>query len=396
MDDNHLLIEWLAYHYHALPLRNLVLAVDPRSRTTPDDVLARWKTATAMTATTAATTATTATSSTASENATSSKPPRPPPTMEIERWDDADYVGSKAEWDDALLQVRRYFARIGIENRTLLTEHRARQRLFFYKCLRHHKRKGRGYAALIDTDEFLRVNYRRSSIAGEEGAKQQQKNATAMTTTAAAVSSLVPPPPMDEPGSVLKLLRRELGNWTTSPCVQIPRVRFGAVESRSRLEVTRSVPSGFDALQFLTMRWRKRASYSNYRHNKISKAIVDLSRIDWDDLQPVDSVHLPIRAHCRQRGLHVRADDHPLVINHYLGSWEQYSYRSGDSRVGNERGRAEYDKVSGLGQETDDEIRPWLKGFVRDVGIPEARRLLDGVGILVERGGGGGKEGPKG
>lgn len=29
MDDNHRLVEWLAYHYWALPLRRLVIAVDP-------------------------------------------------------------------------------------------------------------------------------------------------------------------------------------------------------------------------------------------------------------------------------------------------------------------------------------------------------------------------------
>ena len=29
MDDNHYLIEWLAYHYHVLPLRRLIVATDP-------------------------------------------------------------------------------------------------------------------------------------------------------------------------------------------------------------------------------------------------------------------------------------------------------------------------------------------------------------------------------
>ena len=31
MDDNHRLTEWLAYHYHVLPLRYLVVAVDPKA-----------------------------------------------------------------------------------------------------------------------------------------------------------------------------------------------------------------------------------------------------------------------------------------------------------------------------------------------------------------------------
>jgi hypothetical protein len=32
MDDNHRLSEWIAYHHFALPLRHLVVTVDPRNR----------------------------------------------------------------------------------------------------------------------------------------------------------------------------------------------------------------------------------------------------------------------------------------------------------------------------------------------------------------------------
>jgi hypothetical protein len=41
-DDNHLLVEWLAYHYISLPLVHLVVAVDPESVTSPLPVLQRW------------------------------------------------------------------------------------------------------------------------------------------------------------------------------------------------------------------------------------------------------------------------------------------------------------------------------------------------------------------
>ena len=43
MDDNHFLIEWLAFHYYVLRLRYLIVAVDARSTTSPDAVLRRWK-----------------------------------------------------------------------------------------------------------------------------------------------------------------------------------------------------------------------------------------------------------------------------------------------------------------------------------------------------------------
>ena len=37
MDDNHWLIEWLAYHYHALNLRRHVFVRDPLSMTSPNN-----------------------------------------------------------------------------------------------------------------------------------------------------------------------------------------------------------------------------------------------------------------------------------------------------------------------------------------------------------------------
>ena len=42
-DENPRLPEWLAYHYHVLPLRHLTVAVDPASRSSPAEILERWK-----------------------------------------------------------------------------------------------------------------------------------------------------------------------------------------------------------------------------------------------------------------------------------------------------------------------------------------------------------------
>ena len=43
MDDNHFLIEWLAYHYHVMPLRYLIVAIDPGSKTSPLPIFKRYK-----------------------------------------------------------------------------------------------------------------------------------------------------------------------------------------------------------------------------------------------------------------------------------------------------------------------------------------------------------------
>ena len=41
-DENPRLPEWLAYHYHILPLRSLIIAIDPSSRLSPQAILNRW------------------------------------------------------------------------------------------------------------------------------------------------------------------------------------------------------------------------------------------------------------------------------------------------------------------------------------------------------------------
>jgi ABC-type antimicrobial peptide transport system permease subunit len=42
MDDNHRLEEWLAYHYYIMKLRYVVIAVDQKSRTSPQHIVDRW------------------------------------------------------------------------------------------------------------------------------------------------------------------------------------------------------------------------------------------------------------------------------------------------------------------------------------------------------------------
>ena len=43
MDDNHRLMEWMAYHYHVLPLRYMIVVVDPRSKTSPSSIFNEWR-----------------------------------------------------------------------------------------------------------------------------------------------------------------------------------------------------------------------------------------------------------------------------------------------------------------------------------------------------------------
>jgi hypothetical protein len=265
-----------AYHSHTLPLKHLIVAVDPRSKTSPAPILDRWR-----------------------EHG-----------MDIVQWNDDDFMPPQHK-KVAEQHVRDYFGDIPPD----LVQHRARQRLFYFRCMQKLKKEGRDWTLLIDSDEFLYVNY----------------------PTVAALNLAAPP--VNQTGSVMSFLKEDRQrpgqNLTTGPCIQIPRIRFGSKESHDA-NVKRHVPVGFNASSFQTLRWRKHASSDNYYANKISKTMIDLSRVGWKDLRPVDSIHRPIRSICGQRRLHIRKADQVFAINHYLGTWEQFSYRD-DSRNGKQR-----------------------------------------------------------
>ena len=69
----------------------------------------------------------------------------------------------------------------------------------------------------------------------------------------------------------------------------------------------------------------------------------------------------------------------PFAANHYLGSYERYSGRSD-----NRRSREIYDKKAHVNAGTDEDMLPWLQGFIDDVGRDVAMRLL-GKHYMSER-----------
>lgn len=301
MDDNHFLIEWLAYHYHVLPLRHLIVAVDPRSQTSPAEILSRWKDSINITV----------------------------------WWKDTDFIANAEELEEAESRIRVQFK--ADKPSAKLIRHRARQRLVYYHCMQEHMKANRTWTLFTDTDEFLTVNYdtvraRRTVNATDDEARVMQR---------------VVAPPLSEPGSVLKLLQYEQQHRIAnnirlaSPCIQIPRFRFGTVETDSA-ELQSDLPRAlqqlpnFNASHLMTHRWRKHADPADFTLNRASKAIVDLSRVQWQEVEPTARIHLPVLRHCKPFKVRILARNQLLLIHHYLGTWEQYSYRD-DSRAGRER-----------------------------------------------------------
>lgn len=114
-DDNHWLIEWLAYHYHTMPLRYLIVAIDPGSKTSPIPILKRWKERKLMT------------------------------------------IGI---WGDDMFMPKQIKANPkSFDNNTELMMHRVRQNNFYFKCMRTFRQRNREWLMLIDTDEYIVTNY---------------------------------------------------------------------------------------------------------------------------------------------------------------------------------------------------------------------------------------------
>eukprot|EP00562_Extubocellulus_spinifer_P008742 CAMPEP_0178512180 /NCGR_PEP_ID=MMETSP0696-20121128/22753_1 /TAXON_ID=265572 /ORGANISM="Extubocellulus spinifer, Strain CCMP396" /LENGTH=349 /DNA_ID=CAMNT_0020141993 /DNA_START=210 /DNA_END=1259 /DNA_ORIENTATION=+ len=119
MDDNIVLPEWLAYHYHFLPLRHLIIAVDPYGTLAPDKILKPWREM----------------------------------GMSIEVWHDQDYC------DDSICSSE------GPANKDFYGSHKrlgGRQKIFYQKCLERHKEMNRTWTTFIDVDEYLAFHRTRS------------------------------------------------------------------------------------------------------------------------------------------------------------------------------------------------------------------------------------------
>lgn len=127
-----------------------------------------------------------------------------------------------------------------------------------------------------------------------------------------------------------------------------------------------------------TLRWKYHTAFDDTERNAQPKVIVDVSKVPLNDemFRPKPfSIHRPSKALCRRMNqLSFReTNKYPLTANHYLGSWERYYYARNDTR----RSRRVYDLKSKVQDGRDDWIVPWLDGFVENVGLECAQKLLD-------------------
>jgi hypothetical protein len=335
MDDSHRLAEWISYHYFVLPLSYLVVAIDPYSRSDITqktlDILDQWK----------------------------------PYLKNITVWTSDDAYGFNETVDR-------------------FTQHSKRQKYFYRSCTLHMKKIARTtpsvWITYHDIDEFISLN------------SLLVRNAPSMMSFPAAIrryllantrsvsnNSSLGPTPSDQVESINN----------GHPCIGIPRILYSAVESfdyeiQGNVGLDLIARSSIDLRRLETMRWRYRTRDNDTENNLKGKAMVDIVKLPSEMIPPTMLwMHRPITSLCPHPKQY-RVGLSPIILHHYLGSWEWYSYRCDDPRRGQTKNALIWKYRSTLqGGGANDEARGWLKGFVRMMGPGVAGALLGSAGILL-------------
>lgn len=181
----------------------------------------------------------------------------------------------------------------------------------------------------------------------------------------------------------MQALGEEYAKETIGPCLAMPRVLYGSMEGSHDTSWKTMAPDGFHDGDFMTLRYRWHSLPDN-RVNKYQKTIIDVSRIRNQKLKgEANNIHTPVLPYCRAKQP-PRYSVSFFRVNHYLDSFEAYSYRN-DARADKRQSKQFYnEKGKEAMKQMDDDIRPWLKSFVDSVGLEKAKVLLGGAGDFVQ------------
>jgi hypothetical protein len=329
MDDNHRLVEWIAYHYFVLNLRYLVILPDPRSTESPKAVLDKWR-----------------------------------KYMTIVEWTDADYFSDKET-----RKADAYYKNTASKSMAQ-QYHNMRQDTFLRECTRHMREHNRMWLSFHDVDEYYVIN---SALVN--GAEKRTAEPGSVLTFVKEIQGLLEP--LKELTSEVKMAGSDR---YVGPCVTTFRTLYGAVDSTEE-ERNRDVPSFLDSRRFDTLRWRH---HRTHKKPQLGKALLDLTRVTDKEFENDGIKYSP------HQTLQICPPIfyHPLGflnLNHYFGNWESYSYRKNDGRAGARKTRSSWEtQMTQTGGTSGDDVRPWIGGFVKLFGQEESLRLLEGCGLDPE------------
>mmetsp|Transcript_25628 Transcript_25628/g.56095 ORF Transcript_25628/g.56095 Transcript_25628/m.56095 type:complete len:509 (+) Transcript_25628:112-1638(+) len=335
-DSNSWLTEWIAYHILVLPMKELIVAVDPHSVQSPLSILRRFNASTSGL------------------------------DLDITLWHDEDYLA------DVINEMPLYpplGAPPHLWTDRIRQRYLFRQNIFMSRCLAEIQRRrssggergenGAEWVFLHDVDEFITFHRDGINVLGKELMPQYGE------------------------GTILDYIKATQHDtksiFYSEPCLPIPRLLFGSKES-SKEQISSNVPPGFDPLQFNTLRYRHHVSEGSPSLSGFVKPIINVRRSSRDAFDvPATDPHCPyhkVGQICRNYTImhHLKGyDDSPLIMNHYVGSWEAFSF-------GRKWFLERFNETKEVSGGQKDEIRPWLSAFVGRFGSAKAAMLLEGAG----------------
>jgi len=348
-DNNILLPEWLAYHYTVLPLRRLIVGVDPLSHTDPKPILNAYGLI----------------------------------GMNISVWtNDSYWVDGREAHEKKDFQITNE-----TDHEALRYRYKYRQKVFYKSCLQHLHDEMRTWTLLVDTDEYLAFNY----YDEQEGPPTWcKKNVTCAKDYLKSIedgthlrTKLDRSPAATVAEHIDKHVDEQFDK-VDKPCIIFGRYLFVSKDSSSSSgrEIQRGVDPDFNATLFHTLRYRHRSSLSSFQ---LGKPIVDVSRYDGRDL---NNIHRPLGGMCTGWNAYVHNAAMSFRVHHYIGSWETFRQPGFDAR-----GKDMFDKRNNVRDLVVDNTTPryspsgdstWLTQFAKLVGKEKALELTQKMRIREE------------
>ena len=348
-DQNMLLPEWLGYHYTMLPLRRLIVAIDPHSLTDPEPILDLYSSI----------------------------------GMDITMWrNESDY------WQDWGFNSPLDKLDYQLTNASSQTERRSRylkrQHHFYAGCLKRLRDEGRTWTAVIDVDEYLALNF---FDEGEGAPSWCKGNSTCQKTYLASIrhgnnirtnmTGATAAEIMDNYPEALRYQDKGVWNAVTydnpeKPCVMLSRYVFVSQEDNVDPTEPGVDSEYFNASRFHTLNYHYRASLKAPQRGKC------MINAKYYDGRPIGNPHRMLGDQCTAHTGFAYNGMNLFRVHHYLGSW--LTFRPlGEDVLGANRFQERnmepniaFDNTTGFDGKTS-----WLARFIRLVGAEKARALTE-------------------
>ena len=278
-DDDHLIDEWLAYHYHMLRLRHVIIETDASSNLNAAQLATKWR----------------------------------PLGLDIEQWVDAASVPSSLP---NLLGDK--MSGLSEEEQTRRNAALYRHRRFETNCAKALRKRNMAWTLFADADEFVVLHpdvvKREFPTIASDGNSNE-----ALSLRKDILADTIEVMAKEDPGA--------------STCVKLTRFDFGTTETddlHKRMGRTDDVAS-LDLSKLQTLRYKFRSAEG--RDKGMTKSfLLDISQFaSLDQNYDFDGYH-PVENLCP--GAHIQMGEdpslkNPFAVNRYVGTWEHYQQKHG-------------------------------------------------------------------